>query len=371
MRLRVAVVLWLLIWATGCTPVASTRGAGDDSEAPSPSPVAGPASAEPAPPPPDPEVRLAFVGDILLGGGIDWVLRQRGADYPWVHAAPILQEADLAVGNLETAVARGGQPVPNKQFTFRSRPETLHGASQAGVDVFSLANNHSLDYGREALVETIRHVREYGIYPVGAGADAAEAARPVQVEVNGLTIAVLGFSRVIPEVGWVAGQNHPGVNPGWDPTPTVAAVKEAKAQADVVVAYIHWGEELQDQPRSADQELAQQLLDAGAALVVGHHPHLLQGIQWKGNGLVAYSLGNFIFTSGSNPVTSDTGILEVVVRREGVKSAKFTPLVIKEGQPRPADAGARKRIFERLNRLSRPWQTSVAEDGTLTRAGAP
>jgi poly-gamma-glutamate synthesis protein (capsule biosynthesis protein) len=121
-----------------------------------------------------------------------------------------------------------------------------------------------------------------------------------------------------------------------------------------------------------DVDLAHDLLAAGAALVVGHHPHILQGIERTGSGLVAYSLGNFVFTTGSNPLTAETGILEVTVTRAGVQEARFVPMVIREGQPHPADRGARRRILARLDRLSRRWSTAVAADGTITaREPAP
>lgn len=314
---------------------------------------------------PEPSVRLAFVGDILLGASLAGLLESKGAGWVWEHVAPQLREADLAIGNLETALSTGGTPEPNKQFTFRSHPSTLDGAVWAGIDLFSLANNHSRDYGPEALLETIRHLTAAKIDPVGAGADLEAAIRPVIKEVGGLRLAFLAFSRVIPETHWVAWKGNPGVAPGWEPKVVRQAVEAARAEADHVIVLIHWGEERQDQPRPTDVELAHLLQESGATLVIGHHPHVLQGIDGRHSKLIAYSLGNFIFTSPS-PRTDESAILEVTLDRTGVTAVKATPLIIENGQPRPAKPAESRRILERLDSLSRPWSTRLTGDGQLS-----
>ncbi|HYG56847.1 MAG TPA: CapA family protein, partial [Symbiobacteriaceae bacterium] len=273
-------------------------------------------------------VTIAFVGDILLTDG---VLAGRGGDHPWARVAGQLKQADLAIGNLETAVSTRGTPVPNKQYTFRSAPGALAGAARAGIDVLSLANNHSGDYGPEALLDTIDHVKAAGIQPVGAGQDVNEAAKPVTLNVKGQTIAILAFTRVIPEADWVAGYQHPGLNPGWEPEPVLAAIRAARAQADAVIVLVHWGEEMKDRPRPTDIELADAMVKAGATVVAGHHPHVLQSIRHQGRSLVAYSLGNFIFTGSSSPLGRQSAILTVRLGRQGVTSARLTPLSIVAG----------------------------------------
>lgn len=332
---------------------------------PTPEPALAPVPAPAPEPEPEPVVRLAFVGDILPGGSLAGLLAQRGADYPWQHVAPLLQQADLAIGNLETAVSTRGTPEPDKQFTFRSHPDTLGGAARAGIDVLSLANNHSLDYGPQALLDTIAHLKQAGIHPVGAGSDLAEAARPLIVEVRSLRLAFLAFSRVIPATHWVAWEGHPGTAPGWDPEVVLEAVRRARQEADAVIVLLHWGEEVQDEPRPADVTLAHQLRESGATLVVGHHPHILQRIDWRDNRLVAYSLGNFIFPAVPRRLNQETGILQVTLNSTGVTEARFTPFYIREGQPQPVSADDERRIMERLDRLSRRCGTRVEPDGAL------
>ena len=360
--LRAPTLLLLIALLTACSPA----GAPTDSVSP-----AAPEPQAEAPPPsepePAPELRLAFVGDILLGAGLEPVLQQHGPDWPWLHAAPILKRADFAMGNLETAVSSGGTPAPDKQFLFRSRPEVLIGAARAGIDVLGLANNHTLDYGAEALIDTINHVRTAYIHPVGAGKDAARAFTPVILEAKGLKVAVFGFTRVIPVGEWAAGEQHPGLAAGYDPAPVLQALDAIRGQVDIIVVQFHWGEELKEAPRQTDIDLAQELLAHGATIVIGHHPHVLQGIDLRDGRLVAYSLGNFIFTSVERRLNQETGILEVTVGREGVTGAHFTPMYITGGQPRPLDGAAADAVLERLGGLSRQWNTCL-EDGRVRAA---
>jgi poly-gamma-glutamate capsule biosynthesis protein CapA/YwtB (metallophosphatase superfamily) len=350
----------LLILLSACTPQSLPSSPVTASEAPSVSPIPEAPPSSPA----DPEIRLAFLGDILLGGGLAGVIADRGADYPWRHAAFMLQAADLALGNLETSVTTSGSPA-KKTYTFRSHPDTLRGAARAGIDVLTLANNHSLDFGPEALLESIGHVKAAGIYPVGAGQDAAEAFSPVIVAVKGLKVAVFGFTRVIPVPEWAAGEGHAGLAAGYDPKPVIAALDAVRTKVDIIIVLFHWGEERQETPRPMDISLARAMIGHGATIVVGHHPHVLQGIDLHDGNLIAYSLGNFIFTTVDRRLNQETGILAVRAKRSGVTGAHFTPLYIAEGQPRPVTGREGERILARLDQLSRRWHTRVTRDGSI------
>jgi poly-gamma-glutamate capsule biosynthesis protein CapA/YwtB (metallophosphatase superfamily) len=315
--------------------------------------------------PPKPSVRIAFVGDILLGGGIGPIIAGQGIDYPWVHAASILQGADLAIGNLETSVSRRGRPVPDKQFTFRADPKSLEGARRAGIDLLSLANNHTLDFGRDALTDTIQHAKEHQIEVIGAGQNAAEAFAPAIRTVHGLKIAIFGFTRVIPTGDWAAGTKHPGLASGYDPKPVLAAIEAAAPSVDAIIVLFHWGEERADRPRPTDRHLAEAMLEKGATVVIGHHPHVLQAIDRHPHQLIAYSLGNFIFTAVNNPLNQQTAILEVTLGSTGVIDVKLTPFHITAGQPRPVDSHLKKRILDRLDQLSRSFHTRIDSQGSV------
>ncbi len=277
-------------------------------------------------------LRLAAVGDVTFGDGVLTAIRANGARYPWRSVAPVLRAADLAVANLEGAVSTRGAPWPGKQYTFRGPPYALRAAALfAGVDVVSLANNHSLDYGRTAFRDTIRHAKRFGLAPVGGGADLTRARQPARLARGNLRVAFLGFSDVRP-LGFDAGTDRPGATPAF-PEYIRADVRRARRRADVVVAYFHWGVERATTPSARQRSLAQVALDAGAHVVLGAHPHVLQPIERTRRRLVAWSLGNFVFAAHS-PGTERTGILRIRLGARGVVDHGFRRARIHGVQPR-------------------------------------
>jgi len=282
-------------------------------------------------------VTLDAVGDINLGDGVAEVMRTRGLRFPWSGVARELRSVDLAFGNLECAVSRRGRAISGKQFTFRGDPGALRVAARyAGMDVLNLANNHSGDFGRAALRDTLAWVRRFGMTSVGAGRDLAAARRPRVVERLGLRIAFVGFSDINP-AGFGAGPAHPGTvlaTPGGVARDT----RRAARRADVVVATFHWGVERSSRPSARQRALARAALAGGADAVVGAHPHVLQPIVRRGRRVIAYSLGNFVWSVGS-PSTSRTGILRLRLSAAGVEGTRFLPARISNS--RPALVGSR------------------------------
>ena len=276
-------------------------------------------------------VRLASVGDINLGDGPGAVMRARGVRYPWRRAAPFLRNADIAFGNLECAVSRRGHPVP-KQYTFRGRPAALRAAVRfAGMDVFNLANNHALDYGRRAFKDALRLINRYGATHVGAGLDLRRARRPRIVTRLGLRIAFVGFTDRLP-LSFFATPTRSGTAFAL-PSAIRRAVKRGRRRADVVVATFHWGEELATRPSPRQRLFARIALRAGAHAVIGAHPHVLQPVVERRRRVVAYSLGNFIWSAGS-ALTAKTGILSLRLSGRGVESAHLRRARIVSSQPR-------------------------------------
>jgi poly-gamma-glutamate synthesis protein (capsule biosynthesis protein) len=279
-------------------------------------------------------LRLAAVGDVTFGGTVGAMIRQYGPRYPWLRVARVLRRADIAVANLETAVSKRGTPIPGKQYTFRGPPRALRAMARfAGVDVASLANNHSLDYGRVAFADTRRHARRFGIKTIGGGRNLARARRPAVLELGGLRVAFLGFSDVRPP-GFDAGHSRPGTTPAF-PHLIADDVRRARARFDLVVVYFHWGVERAFTPNARQRWLAGIALRSGAKLVLGAHPHVLQPRQRRGGRrgkLVAWSLGNFVFT-GSSEVTRRTGILQVRLGRRGVIRTSLRRAHIVNSQP--------------------------------------
>jgi poly-gamma-glutamate capsule biosynthesis protein CapA/YwtB (metallophosphatase superfamily) len=277
-------------------------------------------------------VTLAAVGDINLGDGPLLVMRQRGFRFPWTGVARPLRAADIAFGNLECAVSRRGSPVP-KQFNFRGPPAALRVVRRyAGFDVLNLANNHVGDYGRAALLDTVRHVRRLGMLAVGAGGSLASSSRPRVLERLGLRVAFVGFSNILP-ASFFAGPGRAGTQAA-----TIDAirrgVRRARRRADVVIATFHWGVERALREDARQRAFASAALGAGATAVIGAHPHVLQPIRRIGHRLVAYSLGNFVFAAAS-PATTRTGILRLRLSAHGVEGSRLAPAVIEGTRPRP------------------------------------
>lgn len=275
-------------------------------------------------------VTVAAVGDITFGEQVGPTLGRLGGRYPWTSVAPVLRRVDIAIGNLETAVSSRGTPAA-KQYTFRGAPWMLRPVhSYAGFDVLALANNHAVDFGRAALLDTIHAVQAAGMQAIGAGANSWRARRPAIVTSGGLRIAFLGYSDVNPP-GFPATPGAPGTARA-DPAEITADVHAALRRADVAACFFHWGVELHAQPDSRQKELAIACLRAGASLVLGAHPHVFGPVvRPSRHTLVAWTLGNFVFPSSGEPAR--TGILQVRLGADGVEGYGKRPVTIEGFRP--------------------------------------
>ena len=304
-----------------------------------------------------PVIELAFAGDVHFVDFDGGVPNRTGAlladpDTAFGPVAELFTAADVAMVNLETAVTTGGVPEP-KAFTFRAPPETYQAIRAAGIDLVSLANNHALDYGREGLADTLAHAEAAGVAVVGAGEDAAAAYAPWVAEVHGVRIAFLGFSQVY-ELweSWAAGDDRSGIAYAMDTERSLAAVRAAREAADVVVVYLHWGQEGNECPVPEMRDYAEALAEAGADLVVGTHAHLLLGGGWLGSTYVQYGLGNFLWWRDDR-FSNDTGVLWVTLQGAQIESVEFRPAVISRetGQPIPVDGEEADRILQKYEEL--------------------
>jgi hypothetical protein len=280
-------------------------------------------------------VSVAAVGDVTFGEDVGPALSSHGGAYPWAFVGATLRSADITVGNLETAVSTRGVAAV-KEFTFRGPPAALLPMRKAaGFDVLTLANNHTADFGRDALLDTVRAVRAAGIQTIGAGATDTQARRPAIVEAGGLRVAFLGYSDVNP-YGFTATSTSAGTAKA-DVDAITADVHAALRRADVAVCFFHWGVELHAAPNSRQELFAAACLNAGAKLVLGAHPHVLGGVATPSRrSLVAWTLGDFVFPSGR--VTGRTAILHVALGADGVRGYRLVPVRIDGFRPRLAPA---------------------------------
>ena len=287
-----------------------------------------------------PVVHLMAVGDLMLARTVGDKLRAKGAAVVFSAVEPALSSADLLVGNLECVISELGQAQP-KAYRFRAPPEAADALALAGFNIIGVANNHAMDYGFSALADTAARLQEHNISTVGAGKNAAAAHAPVIIERKGLRIAFLAYVDVLVESRtsfdtrtWIAGPNSPGV--AWaEPKRMAADIEAAKTQADVVVVLLHSGLEGRSDVYPAQQAEAQAAIDAGAALVLGSHPHVLQRTEKYHGGLIVYSLGNFVFDGFTLP-ENYTAIFTASLSASGVDEYSWIPVVIEDGLPRMA-----------------------------------
>ncbi|MCM3291533.1 CapA family protein [Paenibacillus sp. MER 180] len=302
----------------------------------------------------EPTVRLAFVGDMMMSGRVEDVVKEKGYDFPYYYAKSLLQDADLAIGNLETPLTTGGSPADNKLFVYKSSPKMAQAMAEAGIDIVNLANNHSMDQGEEGLLDTFKALKSANVAYIGAGSNSKEAYTPHIVERNGIKLAFLGLSRVIPDDTWYAWKNKPGVATTYEGTKERAAeaIKSAKKEADIVVVIAHWGEERTDEPNAKQKELAKLFVDSGADLIVGGHPHVVQGFEQQKNSWIAYSMGNFIFTQAENPKTWETMALQAECKKDGKCELKMTPFFTNVGQAIPLEGERGQKLMKRVQEIS-------------------
>jgi poly-gamma-glutamate synthesis protein (capsule biosynthesis protein) len=311
---------------------------------------------------PSDTVSLAFVGDILPAARVLELMKTNGFDYPFREAKATLEAADITAGNLEAPITTRGTPAENKQYVFRGSADAIPAIKEAGFDFLSLANNHTLDYGWEGLSDTMDALDDSDLQHAGSGNDDREAFAPAYIESKGNTVGFVSVTRVVPEVSWKADKTHPGVAEAYSPDRAVAAIKEAKQNADVVVVMVHWGVEREERPVNHQTDLAHRFVDAGADLVIGSHPHVLQGFEAYKGKWIAYSLGNFVFST-TGIKSSETGVLNAKCGKDGACSLSFAPMFAKNSQPAPMEEAERKALLARLSSLS--YGAAVEEDGTI------
>jgi poly-gamma-glutamate synthesis protein (capsule biosynthesis protein) len=316
---------------------------------------------------------LAAVGDVALARD-----DPAGA---FALVEPLLRRADIRVANCEVPLSNRGMPQHAKHEVLHSSPEMVAGFTAAGFDIVSLANNHIMDYGPEALLDTIGLLEENGIACCGAGPDDATAWRPALLERRGLRVAFVGCASEA-YLGFGAHAKKPGiavirrdalygprgVNPE-DLERLVRAIREARPGADVVVLSCHWGLSQSRSLTISQRAIAGAALRAGAHLILGHHPHVLQGIQVAGRRAVCFSLGNLVFDlspSFLGPATHQSMLASIRLDRRGVTRMAFRPVRL-DGAGRPDPLGPEEPAFAvvvtEMRKLCRPLGTRLRMEG--------
>lgn len=308
---------------------------------------------------------LMAVGDLSFSGIDHIILKNPG--YPWAGTKAILQTATTLMGNQEIPLSSRGSIYTKKTWILRADPRTVQSLNLAGFDIVTLANNHILDYGPIALQDTLNALDSAKIARAGAGANLDEARRPALITTpDGTKLAFLSYSLVYPEIFW-ASKTRPGT-PFGDPGYFVPDIQKAKTMADYVIVSFHWSDELHFYPSDYQKIYGRKCIDAGASVVIGHHPHVLQGLEVYKKGLIAYSLGNFVFGSRSTRV-KDSMILNIEYDKNGLIQAKLYPVNVNnlevEFQTKLRHGADAERVLQDLRTYSKEFHTVIQSEGDV------
>lgn len=261
-------------------------------------------------------ITLLFVGDIMLSRLIgDIMARNNDWRYPFLETADFLKSADITFGNLEGPISARGTNV-GSIYSFRSDPRAIEGLLYAGFDVLSIANNHIWDYGADAVRDTLVVVKNVGIGVVGGGTNYQEAHTPVIKEVKGAKVAFLGYTDLIPSS--LGSKTSKPAIAYLNLEQAITDIKEARKLADLVAVSVHWGNEYETTHNLNQEKVAKAFIDAGAQLIIGHHPHVVQPVEEYNGGYIAYSLGNFVFDQNFSPDTKNGLALKITLTNKKV-----------------------------------------------------
>lgn len=306
---------------------------------------------------------VAGAGDMIFDRQVKALIKVAGGAAPLARVASILKAADIAIANLESTLASSGGKNADKDVTFRGDPRGIESLKAAELDAVSLANNHVLDYGPQPLLDTIEALDQASIGHAGAGKDKTAAWTPATIERNGATTAYLAFSHIVP-AGFIAQDDRAGFASGRQDMNLVEdAIREAKKTHDYVIVSFHWGVEYTDNPTAEQVKNAHRAIDAGADMVLAHHPHVIQGVEFYKQGLIAYSLGDFVFDHYSRK-TGEAFILNASMGPDGISDVTATPVYLDTyGRPEVVTGSAGRSILKRLKSISAPLGTSVTITG--------
>lgn len=310
------------------------------------------------------KINILLTGDIMLGGNLDNLLCEKGFDFPFKPLSSYYTVADIVFGNLEAPLSCDGVPQKNK-ILLHQNGQAPAGLKDAGYDIFSIANNHIMDYGEDALIKTIDILEEHGLGHVGAGADISQATKPVEFLKKGVKISFLAYASSTTDESnplISAGEHDAGVA-----LLDIKNIKEdinalQKKHADIIAVSLHWGLDKYHYPLPKQIDWAHEIIDAGANIIIGHHSHCLQAVEIYKKGIIAYSLGNFVFgdflllNGNMNRWTKRnraTALLRVTIAKEGVMDYEIIPVFVNgNGQLRVLKGVERQRMLKNIAKWS-------------------
>lgn len=304
------------------------------------------------------EAVLAFAGDVMFSEQYLAAYDRNGIQaLASEQMLAEMRDADLFMLNEEFPFSLRGEPMEDKQYTFRTDPKYVSILQDLGTDLVTVANNHALDFGQDAFCDTLDTLKQAGITCVGGGYHIAEASAPAVCTVNGQTFAIFAATRVSPSYDWYATDSQPGMFQTYDPTKLNAAIAEAEETYDHTIVFVHWGIEHVEYPEDYQRALAKGYIDAGADLIIGCHPHILQGFEYYRDVPVIYSLGNYLFGNRDG----NTLLLKAVFHADGALDIRFVPCKRQNGILSVIEEP--NSLYQHLTELS--FHAEVSAEGVL------
>lgn len=295
-----------------------------------------------------PDVSLIAVGDVMLSRAVARKMKAKGLDYPFRDTSEYLRSADMVFANLETPITPG-RAISDDELTFRSDPAVVGELKRAGFTVFSLANNHTPNFGAKGLLDTLTYLNRVGLKFAGAGRNRDVAYAPALIEQKGIRFAFLAFNDtdVVP-VSYGATEGRAGTA-FMDIPRMKTAVEKAKRLTDIVIVSMHSGTEYQLRPNTRQKIFAHAAIDAGADLIIGHHPHVVQPVEKYKGKYILYSLGNFVFDQMWSRQTREGMTAKIVFTKRGLEKIEYTPVLIEDyAKPRLLEGREAEPILARL-----------------------
>lgn len=316
----------------------------------------------------DSTITIIAAGDLMLGSWVEQVIADSGFAYPFKDIYPFTSDSDIFFANLEAPFGTKGEAFA-KKYTFQVSPALIKVLIKGGVNLVSLGNNHIMDYGVESLKETIELLTRYKISFAGAGLNLFQARQPAILQVKGKKVGFLSYSLTFPEEFWATDTSAGTCFPYEEFV--FQDVKELAQKTDLVIVSCHWGQELMNHPKEYQILLAHQLIDKGADIILGHHPHVIQGIEFYKGKPIVYSMGNFIFGSYSERA-KESFLLKITWHNEEVMNFQILPISVYnkevEFQPRRLQDADRELFFQNFKAMLRELNSDsivISNDGLI------
>jgi len=313
-----------------------------------------------------PKITIGLGGDVMIGRGVNNAISKYGYAYPWGNLIGMLRKPDITLVNLENTFAKNKKAV-TQAFNLNAKPNRVKSLEIAGIDIVNIANNHIFDFGPQGLNDSINTLNDAKIAHIGAGMNLQTAKKPVIFKENGIVVGIIGYTDNQPE--WGATKNKPGIN--YLAIGNIEKVrhdiKAIRNAVDILIVSIHWGPNLQEKPRKDTINFAHQMIDSGVDIIHGHSSHNFQGIELYKNKPIFYDTGDLVddYEVDANLRNDHSFFYIITTNKKEITQIRLFPIVISNCQSNIAQEEEYRKIIQRMQKLSKPFETTITKDGLI------